>query len=200
MTLLIAGLILFYAIHLVPTRPALRQSMTNSLGENGYKGLFTLVSLIGLVLIVYGYGQAKIASSSINPQLWVPPAWTRHIAYLLMLFAFILLVAAYVPSRIRDKAKHPMLAAIKFWTLAHLLVRGDLAGLILFGSFLAWAVYDRISVKHRANARGPLGNTPGTARGDIIVVVVGLVLYALMIAVGHTWLIGKPLLSLSFAP
>lgn len=200
MTLLIAGLILFYAIHLVPTRPALRQSMIGSLGENGYKGLFTVVSLIGFALIVYGYGQAKIAPSSVNPQLWAPPTWTRHIAYLLMLFAFILIVAAYVPSRIRDKARHPMLAAIKIWALAHLLVRGDLAGLILFGSFLAWAVYDRISVKHRANAGGPLGDTPGTARGDIIVIVVGLALYAFILVVGHAWLIGKPLLNVSFAP
>lgn len=199
MTLLVAGLILFYAIHLVPTRPALRQSMVGSLGEGGYKGVFTVVSLIGFVLIVYGYGQAKIAPSSVNPQLWVPPTWTRHVAYLLMLFAFILIVAAYVPSRIRDKAKHPMLAAIKVWALAHLLVRGDLAGVALFGSFLAWAVYDRISVKHRANARGPLGNAPGTARGDVIVVVAGLALYAFTIVIGHAWLIGKPLLNVAMA-
>lgn len=200
MTLLIAGLLLFLAIHFVPTRPALRNGMIGSLGEGGYKGLFSVVSLIGLVLIVYGYGQARIAPSSVNPQLWVSPAWTRHVSYLLMLISFILLVAAYVPSRIRDRAKHPMVAAVKIWAFSHLLVRGDLAGVLLFGSFLAWAVYDRISLKHRANGRGPLGNAPGTARGDVIAVVVGLALYGFMVVIGHAWLIGKPLLRLSFAP
>lgn len=200
MMLLIAGLLLFLAIHFVPTRPALRNGMVRSLGEGGYKGLFSIVSLIGLVLIVYGYGQARVASSSVNPQLWVSPTWTRHIAYLLMLPAFILLVAAYVPSRIRDRAKHPMIAAVKVWAFSHLLVRGDLAGVLLFGSLLAWAVYDRISLKHRTDGRGPLGNTPGTARGDVIAIVVGLALYGFMVVIGHAWLIGTPLLRLSFAP
>lgn len=200
MNLLIAGLILFYAIHLVPTRPATRNGLIARIGQGGYMGLFNIVSLIAFALLVYGYGQAKIAPSSVNPQLWVPPTWTRHLAYLLMLPAFILLVAAYVPSRIRDRARHPMLAAVKIWALAHLLVRGDLAGLVLFGSFLAWAVYDRISVKRRGNGRGPLGNAPGTARGDVIAVVAGLAAYGVMLVAGHAWLIGKPLFNLSFAP
>lgn len=200
MLLLLAGLATFVAIHLLPTRPAARDGVVGKLGSTGYQALFAIASLVGLLLIVMGYGQMKIAPSSINPQLWVPPTWTRHLAYLLMLPAFILLAAAYVPSNIRDRAKHPMLAAVKVWALAHLLVRGDLAGLILFGSFLAWAVYDRISLKHRANARGPLGNAPGTLRGDIIAVVGGLAVYAFMLVVGHAWLIGKPLLKLSFGP
>lgn len=200
MLLLLAGLAIFIAVHLLPTRPAVRAGVVANLGSTGYQALFSLASLVGLILIVMGYGQMKIAPSSINPQLWVPPTWTRHLAFLLMLPAFILLVAAYVPSNLRDRAKHPMLAAIKIWALAHLLARGDLAAVILFGSFLAWAVYDRISLKYRADARGPLGNAPGTLRGDIIAVVIGIALYAFMLTYGHAWLIGKPLLKLTLAP
>ena len=200
MLLLLAGLATFFAVHLLPTRPAVRDGVAAKLGGSGYQALFSVASVVGLILIVMGYGQMKLAPSSINPQLWVPPTWTRHLAYLLMLASFILLVAAYVPSNIRDRAKHPMLAAVKIWALAHLLVRGDLAGLILFGSFLAWAVYDRISLKHRANARGPLGNAPGPLRGAIIAVVGGLAAYGFMVVAGHAWLIGKPLLKLTFAP
>jgi uncharacterized membrane protein len=150
-----------------------------------------------------GYGMASRAPASINPQLWVPPTWTRHVAYLLMLPAMILIVAAYVPSRIRDRARHPMLAAIKFWAFAHLLVRGDLAGVLLFGAFLAWAVVDRISVKRReaagAPALGPLGARTGTAQGDMIAIIVGLAVYAFMMIAGHAWLIGVPLTRFAFA-
>jgi uncharacterized membrane protein len=194
MLILIAGLALFVASHLVPTRPALRAGLVARMGQGGYMALFSVVSLASLVLIVVGYGQFSTASSQINPQLWSPPSWTRHIAYLLMAASMILLVAAYVPSRIRDVAQHPMLAAVKLWALAHLLVRGDLAALVLFGTFLAWAIYDRISVKRRGGGRGPLGNATGAARGDIIAVVGGLVLFGAMLAFGHKALIGVALL------
>lgn len=195
---LLAGLGIFHAIHLVPTRVGLRDSLIDRLGRNGYLGLFSLVSLVSLALIVIGYGEMRGLARA-NPQLWIPPTWTRHVTYLLMLAAMILLVAAYVPSRIRDAARHPMLASIKLWALAHLLVRGDLASLLLFGSFLAYAVYDRISVKHRG-ARGPLGDAKGTARSDVIVVAVGLLAYAGMLFGGHAALIGVPLMRASFAP
>lgn len=141
-------------------------------------------------MIVWGMGAAR--GSAADPQLWHPPVWTRHLAFALMLPAFILLVAAYVPSHIRDKAKHPMLAAVKFWALAHLLANGDLAGLLLFGAFLAWAVYDRISVKKRG-AKGPLGDRHGGVTNDIIAVVVGILLYLAMFRWGHPLLIGVPL-------
>jgi uncharacterized membrane protein len=189
---LLSGLILFHGIHLVPTRTGLRASMVERLGRSGYMGLFSFASLIGLILIVIGYGDMRGLARA-NPQLWVPPTWTRHLVYLLMVPAMILLVAAYVPSRIRDRVRHPMLASIKLWALAHLLVRGDLASLLLFGSFLAYGIYDRISVKKR-QALGPLGDRPGTARGDIIVIGVGLVVYAFMLFVGHGALMGVPLL------
>src|SRR5262249_18089215 len=137
---------------------------------------FAVVSLIGFVLIVVGYHKLQLMPGK-NPQLWNPPHFMRHIAFLLMLPVFPLLVAAYVPSRIRDVVRHPMLTAIKFWALAHLLVNGDLASLLLFGGFLAFAVYDRISVKKRGGARGPLGEAHGGALNDVLVIAVGLALY-----------------------
>ena len=192
---LILGLLLFFAIHLVPTSPSLRDGLVERFGASAYKIGFSVLSLVGFVLIVLGYHKLPLMPGK-NPVLWDPPTWTRHIAFLLMVPAMILLVATFVPSRIRTAAKHPMLAAIKFWALAHLLVNGDLGSLVLFGSFLAFAVYDRISVKHRA-AVGPALVSPGPFN-DVVVVVVGLVLFALMLVWGHGALIGVPIVS--FAP
>jgi uncharacterized membrane protein len=192
---LILGLLLFFAIHLVPTSPSLRDGLVERFGASAYKIGFSVLSLVGFVLIVLGYHKLQLMPGK-NPVLWDPPTWTRHIAFLLMVPAMILLVATFVPSRIRTAAKHPMLAAIKFWALAHLLVNGDLGSLVLFGSFLAFAVYDRISVKHRA-AVGPAFVSPGPFN-DVVVVVVGLVLFALMLVWGHGALIGVPIVS--FAP
>jgi uncharacterized membrane protein len=193
MMVLIAGLALFILVHLVPTRPDLRANLVDRLGRGGYMGLFTLASFAALALIVWGFGQAQGMGRG-NPQLWVPPLWTRHITFVLMIPALILLVAAYVPSHIRTAVKHPMLAAIKIWALAHLIANGDLASVLLFGSLLAYAVYDRISVKQRA-ALGPLGTARGGVRGDVIAVVAGLALYAFMLIYGHRWLIGVPLMA-----
>lgn len=189
MGLLVAGLLLFFAIHLVPTSPSLRQRLLNGMGETVYKILFAVVSLVSLYLIVKGYGEARLVA----PDLWDPPLWTRHITMLLMLIAFIMLASAYIPSRIRDRLKHPMLAAIKTWALAHLIANGDGASLLLFGGFLMWAVYDRISVKRRA-AMGPLGERKGTLGGDIAAVAVGVAAYLLMVLWGHEALIGVPIL------
>ena len=198
MALLVLGLFVFFAIHLVPTRPAKRDPLRDRAGAIGYQGLFSVVSLIGLVLIVMGYGQLQ-GMPRLNPELWSPPTWTRHVAFLLMLPAMILLASAYIPSRIRTAVGHPMLAAIKVWALAHLLANGDLASLLLFGSFLAFAIYDRISVKHRA-ALGPLGARAGSTTGDVMAIVAGLAAYAFMLVWGHAKLIGVPLLAVKFAP
>lgn len=192
MTTLLLGLLVFHGIHLMPTGPGLRQSMRERFGASTYLIVFSLLSLVGLVLIAMGYGEMRGLARA-NPQLWIPPNWTKHIALTLMLPAMILLVAAYVPSRIRTAVGHPMLASIKLWALAHLLVRGDLASLLLFGSFLAYGVYDRISVKRRV-ALGPLGAKTGTAQGDIIVLVVGIAAYAFMLLWGHGALIGVKLI------
>ena len=120
------------------------------LGQNGYRALFALVSIAGLALIVWGYGQYR-AHELI--QVWSPPAFMRHITVGLMLFAVIFFTAAFIPSHIKAKLKHPMLAGVKTWALAHLLSNGDLGSILLFGAFLAWGVYARIAAKRRGDAR-----------------------------------------------
>lgn len=186
MMVLIVGLILFLGVHLVPTQPELRDGLKTRIGEGPYKILFSLLSLAGLVVIVLGYHKLQLHPGK-NPILWEPPVWTRHIAVALMLPAIILLVASQIPSRIRTATRNPMLIAIKIWALAHLLANGDLGALLLFGSFLAFAVYDRISVKKRGLLPPP---APASALNDVIVVVVGLALYAWLLLGGHQWLIG----------
>ncbi|MGI9408856.1 MAG: NnrU family protein [Hyphomicrobiaceae bacterium] len=193
MTWFLAGLILFFAVHLLPIMPDLRSGVRDAVGGAAYRGLFSLISLVGLVLIVIGYGDLR-TSVAANPELWSPPTWTRHVAFLLMIPSMILLVSAYVPNRIRDAVGHPMLAAIKIWAFAHLLANGDLASVILFASFLAYAVIDRISVKRR-NARGPVGDKAGGLSGDVTVVGVGLLAYAAILFFAHEWLIGIPLIA-----
>jgi uncharacterized membrane protein len=188
---LVLGLLLFFAVHLVPTAPDVRRGLAERFGEGAYKAAFSGLSIVGFALIVIGYHKLQLNPGK-NIQLFSPPEWGRHVAYLLMLPAMILLVAAYVPSRIRNALKHPMLAAIKLWALAHLLANGDLASALLFGSFLAYAVYDRISVKQR-QALGPLGARTGGAVNDVIVIGVGVALYAFMVLLGHGVLIGVPL-------
>ena len=192
MALLIGGLALFIVAHLVPTRPALRAALVDRLGPGLYRGLFSLVSIAGLALIVFGYGHMQGLGRG-NPQLWVPPAWIKHLVFLLMLPAMILLVAAYVPSRIRSAVGHPMLTALMIWAFAHLLANGDLASVLLFGSLLGYAVYDRISVIGRVSP-GPLGSAEGGAIHDIVVIAVGLALYSLLLFWGHAKLTGVALL------
>ena len=189
MLLLIVGLVAFLGLHLLPATPDLRASLIERFGASAYKAAFSILSLLSFAVIVLGYHKMQLHPGK-NPVLWNPPVWTRHIALGLMLPAMILLVAANVPSRIRTAVKHPMLLAVKIWALAHLLANGDLASLLLFGSFLAYAIYDRISVKARG-ALGPLGDAaPKSAMNDVIVVGVGLALYAAMMMGLHKWLIG----------
>src|SRR5690349_16096970 len=146
MGIFIIGLVLFLGIHTVSiVAPQWRDGQVARLGEGPWKGIYSVVSAIGLGLLIYGYGLARQ-----NPVvLYSPPAALRHLALLVMLPVFPLLVAAYVPGRIKAMAKHPMLLATKLWALAHLLANGTLADVLLFGGFLAWAVADRISVKRR---------------------------------------------------
>jgi uncharacterized membrane protein len=192
MWMLIGGLALFFAAHLIPTLPQLRARLVGRVGSGPYSGLFALVSLAALVLIVMGYGQMQGLGRE-NPQLWVPPSWARHLTMVLMVPAMVLLVAAYVPSRIRTALRHPMLIAVMLWAIAHLLANGDLASVLLFGSFLAYAVYDMISANRRT-ALGPLGSARGSAAGDAAAIAAGLALYALLLVWGHQKLTGVPLL------
>jgi len=191
MAILVAGLILFLGTHLVPAMPGLRSSLHSRLGENGYKGLFSLVSAAGLILIVYGYGAARFDGP---PLVYDPPFWLRHVTLLVMVPVFIFLVAAYVPCRIRNVLKHPMLVAVKLWAFAHLLANGDLASVLLFGGFLAWAVVDRVSIKRRGPGAGQLAFVPHDPGkySDIGVILAGLVLYGLFVWKLHEWLIGVP--------
>ena len=188
MLVLVIGLAVFFAIHLVPSNVAMRDGLIARFGLNGYKAIFGLVSLIGFALIAIGFAKLQMHPGK-NPQLWNPPLWTRHLAAALMLPAMIALVATYVPSRIHTALKHPMLVAIKIWALAHLLANGDLAALVLFGSFLAFAVYDRISVKKR-HALGPIGDKAGPWYNDLIVVIAGTALYLVILLWAHQFVIG----------
>lgn len=192
MTLLILGLIVFLGVHTLPMATALRERVKGATSASAYQLIFTAVSAVGLVMIVWGYGQMQ-GMGRLNPEIYTPPVWLRHVTLLLMLPAMILLAAAYVPSRIRTAVKHPMLAATKLWAFAHLLANGDLASILLFGGFLVWAVADRISVKRR-QAMGPLGSKTGGAAGDLTAILIGTIAYAFIVLWGHSWIIGVPLL------
>jgi len=187
LSILIIGLLVFHASHLFVTRRDARAAAIERLGLNGYRAAFSVVSLAGVVLIVWGFAQYR-ATGWID--VWYPPAFTRHIAALLMLFASVFLVATYIPSHIKTKLKHPMLAAIKTWALAHLIANGDLGSILLFGSFLAWGVMARIAAKKRGDT-GPVA-APRGFRNDVTVVVFGLALYVALGLYFHPYVIGVP--------
>jgi uncharacterized membrane protein len=184
MVLLLAGLVMFLGMHSIAiVAPGARAQAQRRWGEGAWKSAYALVSLAGLVLIVYGFGMTRE-----DPWvLYTPPLWLRHVAFLLMLPVFPLLFAANLPGRIKTALKHPMLAAVKFWALAHLLANGRLADVLLFGGFLAWAVVDRISLKHRQQS---LRTAPPGRFNDLIAVVLGLALYVFFIAWAHVRLFG----------
>ena len=190
MSLLVIGLILFLGIHSVSiVAPGGRYAQVARRGERAWKGMYAVASLVGLLLLIHGYGLARQAPVV----LYTPPTGLRHLALLLMLPVFPLLFAAYLPGRLQRAARHPMLLAVKFWATAHLLANGNLADLLLFGAFLAWAVADRISVKRRPVPRSVPGAPPG-ALNDIVAVVGGLGLYLAFLFGVHAWLIGVPVL------
>jgi uncharacterized membrane protein len=184
MTLLIVGIVVFLGLHLVPTVPGVREKLVSRLGENGYKALFSLLSVAAFVLLVYGFAKAPVI------QVWSPPAWTRWVAIVLMLPAFIFLVAAYLPGRIKARLKHPFLIAIKTWALAHLIANGDLASIVLFGSFLAYAAYDRVTLKRRQERGLVTVPAEGPPRNDVIAVLLGTALYVAFLIWLHPFLIG----------
>lgn len=186
MSLLILGLVLFLGIHSVSiVAPGWRDAQASRLGEMPWKGVYAVVSIVGFALLVYGYGLARQAPVV----LYTPPKGLRHAALLLMLPVFVLLLAAYLPGRIKTATKHPMLLATKLWATAHLLANGTLADVLLFGGFLAWAVADRISLKRRAPRPLP-GMGPPRVLNDVIALVGGLGLYVLFVVWAHAWLIG----------
>jgi uncharacterized membrane protein len=186
--LLILGLVLFLGVHTLTTQRDARAALIGKFGRGGYMGLYSLASFAGLALTVWGYSVYR-ATGWVD--VWSPPVAFRHVTLLLMLPAVILVVASYIRGRIYTTLKHPMLAGIKLWAAAHLLANGDLGSIVLFGSFLAWAVYDRISLKHRADAGAPPFPVGGVGN-DVIAVVVGIVAYLALAFAFHPLVIGVP--------
>ncbi|MFC3693283.1 NnrU family protein [Chenggangzhangella methanolivorans] len=185
MALLILGLALFLGAHLVTRARGVRAGLIARFGEGGYKAAYSLVSLAGLVLIVIGWQAAPYI------EIWSPPAWTRHVVILLMWPVFVLLAAYRLPGHIRARAKHPMLAAVKLWATAHLIANGDLASMLLFGSFLAWGVVARIGLKRQERATGAPPR-PASWQNDVIALVIGTAIYLLFGTFLHPLLIGRP--------
>jgi len=187
MIVLILGLFVFLGSHSISIfADDWRNRIVERFGVNTWRIVYSLLSVAGLVLLIYGYGLARA-----ELVIWyVPPLWLQYVAVALMLAFFPLLLAAYVPGRIQKAAKHPMLVAIKLWATAHLLANGSRADIILFGAFLAWAVIDRISLKRRPERELP--GAPAGAYNDIIVVVAGLALYGVFVFGLHAWLMGVP--------
>lgn len=184
MLLLILGLGAFLGAHLFTRARGPRAGLIASLGEPAYKIGYSLVSLLGLVLIVIGWRSAPYV------ELWSPPVWTRHLTVLLMWPVFILVIAAYLPGHIRARTKHPMLAGLKLWATAHLISNGDLASVVLFGSLLAYGVFARIAIKRQERVEGSRLR-PASWQNDVIAVVIGTAVYVLFGLFLHPILIGK---------
>jgi uncharacterized membrane protein len=182
---LVAGLVIFFGVHSISiVARGWRERTIARIGPAAWKALYSVASIAGFLLIVGGYAQARL-----DPViLYQPPVWLRHLTALLMLPVFPLLLAAYLPGRIKAAVKHPMLTATKAWALSHLLANGMLADVLLFGGFLAWAVIDRISAGQRPQMVVRGGPLP--IRNDVIAIVGGLLIYALFIGWAHLRLFG----------
>ena len=185
---MILGLALFLGVHTLTTQRDVRARVIAASGEGGYKIFYALVSIAGLGLIAWGFAEYR-ATGWID--VWYPPKAFKHITAALMLPAVILVVASYLRGRIYTTLKHPMLTGIKLWAAAHLLANGDLGSIILFGSFLAWAVFDRISLKSRTDAGAPPIPVGGPGN-DLIAIAVGIVAYLALAFAFHPVVIGVP--------
>lgn len=186
MLILILGILVFIGIHLLPTFSSLRERLLAQWGEKRYKGLFSLVSFIGLILIIIGKADAPFV------HLWAPPIWGRHLSLTLMPFAFMLFAAANMPTNIKRFTPHPMLWGVTLWAVVHLSSNGDLASFILFGGIGTFAIFDIVS----ANRRGATQSTePVPLAKDGMVVGAGLLAYAVFLFL-HPYLFGVPVLYL----
>ena len=184
---LIAGLVLFLGVHSTRVFANDWRSQTLArIGEKPFKGVYALLSLAGFVLLLWGYGQARLQ----GVMLWNPPTATRHIAALLMLLSFVLLAATYVPgNQIKAKLHHPMVLGTKVWALAHLLANGSLANTVLFGSFLVWSVV-LFAASRRRDRREQVVYSAGTASMTVVTVVAGIAAWAIFAFWLHRVLIG----------
>ncbi len=188
MLILVVGLAVFLGIHSVSiVAPRWRLAMIDRLGAGPWKALYAIVSVVGFVMLVVGYGIARREPVV----LYTPPAGLRHLTLLLMVPVFTLFIAPYFPGRISRVTKHPQLLSVKIWATAHLIANGTLADVVLFGAFLVWAVADRISAKRRpAIEAHQLPGAPPSAMNDVIAVVAGLVVYVVFLFWAHRLLIG----------
>ena len=200
MEMLVVGLILFIGVHSIRIfSPELRDSLIKKWGEKTYKGLYSLVSLLGFILLVIGFSGERWAS----PMVWEPPTFTKHIPISVMLPAMIFMVASQVPHNfIKEKMKHPMLISVKIWALAHLMANGRVVDLILFGTFLVWSVlcfraarkWDRITqleaIGLLPSAANAIDDKPSSISKNLIVLVLGIGAYAFLVFGGHFWLFG----------
>ena len=168
---LLLGIVLFIGMHSISVVALpLRNSLAGK-SELGWKALYSIVSLIGIVMITRGYSEMRSAATL----LYVSPGWLRHVSVLLLMPTFVLFLAPYFPGRIKNTLKHPQLIAVMIWAVAHLLVNGTLGDVLLFGSFLVWAVADRQSMNSRETR--PVPAAPASPHNDLIVVVIGLAVY-----------------------
>lgn len=187
MALLLVGLVLFIGIHSVRiVAPQWRESMMEQLGTRNWRLLHAVVALVGLLTIIMGYGYARYSAT----WLWVPPVWTRHIAALLVLLAFIFLVIAMMPySKIKAKVGHPLILAIKLWAFAHLLSNGTSADILLFGSFLVWSVVN-YAVSRRRDRKNGVVRTAPSVKYDLLALPIAVVAYGIFAFYLHVILIG----------
>jgi len=187
---MILGLILFFGVHTLTTQRELRATVVGSMGESGYKIGYALASVAGLALVIWGFANYR-ATGWID--VWNPPTAFKHITVALMLPAVILVVASYIRGRIYTTLKHPMLTGIKLWAAAHLLANGDLGSIILFGSILGWAVFDRISLKRRTDPGAPPIPVGGPSK-DVVAVIGGTALFLALGFLFHPYVVGVPAL------
>ena len=191
MTLFISGLVIFFGVHLFSAFRSRAEGadLRKKWGDAKFMGLISLISIVGFVLIVFGFGQARPSAV-----LYTPPSWGVHVNMLLMLLALIALTASQVPAgHIKKRLKHPMLVSIKLWALGHLLSNGELVSVLLFGAFLTYAVIDRIAVKRR----GDMGAVDAVAnpKWDMVAIFFGLAIYAAFVMKLHAVLIGVPVIA-----
>lgn len=184
MTIMVVGMLLFFGVHLVPSMVKLRRTLVNVLGEDPYKGFYSVIALTGFILIIYGKSVSPFRS------LWQPPTWGVHVAALIMVFSFIFLAASNMKTNIRRITRHPMLWGVTFWSIAHLLANGDQASLLLFGSFLVYSLFAMYSANKRG-AKKQKRTYPLSK--DFLTIVIGLAVYSFFLYF-HAWIFGVPVL------
>jgi uncharacterized membrane protein len=185
--ILVVGLGVLLATHVFVSFREARANVIARIGLPAYRGLLALVSLVGLVLIIWGFGEYRAHGLV---RVWSPPAFMRHITIGLMPFATTFLVAAFIPSHLKARLKHPMLASVKTWAFAHLLSNGDLGSMLLFSTLLAWGVYARIAAKHRNDPK-PAAEPSGWTN-DALVVAIGVIVYLALGYAFHPVVLGVP--------